>query len=233
MNGQITMNPKEQDQISVIEKVIRKEMKQKVAAKQLGESVRQLRRQVKKYKNGGGAKALVHKARGKVSNRAIPQAEIDRIIKLVRAKYLDFGPTFALEKLQEFDGVTLKVERLRQAMIEAGIWTPHSRKKPHVHQLRERRSCFGELVQIDGSPHDWFEGRRPPCCLLVFIDDATGKLTWLHFCDSESTRSYFKATKGYLLKHSRPLAFYSDKHGVFRINKQKDGMANENTGLTQ
>jgi hypothetical protein len=233
MIGQILMSTKEQERIGVIEQVMRKELKQTEAADQLHESTRQLRRQIRAYQ-AEAAKGLVHRGRGKPSHRKIPQSEIDRIIQLVRDKYSDFGPTLALEKLQELDGITsLKVERLRQAMIVAGLWTSQQRRKAVVHQLRERRAHEGELVQVDGSPHDWFEGRGPICCLLVFIDDATGKLLWLEFCESESTLSYLKATKRYLLLHGRPLAFYSDKHGVFRINKTKDGMAEESVGLTQ
>ena len=117
MSGHISMSIKEQERIIVIEQVIRKELKQKIAAAQLGESVRQLRRQVKRYVHAGGAKGLVHQGRGKTSHRKIPREEIDRIVGIVRETYADFGPTFALEKLQELHGVTLKVERLRQALI--------------------------------------------------------------------------------------------------------------------
>jgi hypothetical protein len=118
-------------------------------------------------------------------------------------------------------------------MIAGGLWETKKRKQARVHQLRERRSCEGELVQIDGSPEYWFETRGEKCCLLVFVDDATGKLLWLEFCHSESTMSYFRATNGYLLLYGRPLAFYSDKHGVFRVNKARDGMTDESTGITQ
>ena len=120
-------------------------------------------------------------------------------------------------------------------MIEGELWTAGKRKIIHLHQIRERRDCLGELVQADGSPHDWFEGRFPKCTLLVFIDDATGKLLHLEFAQSESTAAYFKSVRRYLEKHGRPVTFYVDKHGVFRVNTTKGRSADtsDNNGLTQ
>jgi hypothetical protein len=103
-------------------------------------------------------------------------------------------------------------------MIEEGLWKPRKARKVVVHQLRERRACFGELIQIDGSPHDWFEGRAETCVLLVFIDDATGKLVQLLFVESESFFSYCQAAEGYFQQYGKPVALYSDKLGVFRVN---------------
>jgi transposase len=234
MSGQIYMSTKEQQRVVVLEQLIRKEIKSTQAAKLLGVTQRQVRRQKKRYQQEG-VKGLVHKSRGKESNHKIDQIEIDRVMKIVREQYYDFGPTFALEKLQQFHMVTFKVERLRQAMVNTGIWRSKKRRKASIHQMRERRNFEGELVQIDGSPHDWFEGRGDVgiCTLLVFIDDATSKILWLEFCSLESTLSYFQAMEGYLIKHGRPLAFYSDKHGVFRVNKMQDGMNQETVGITQ
>ncbi len=120
-------------------------------------------------------------------------------------------------------------------MIEAEIWKPKRQKRPKIHQMRKRRDQKGELVQIDGSPHAWFENRNLKCCLLVFIDDATSELLWLEFTESETTNAYFKASFGYLKKHGKPLAFYSDKHSIFRINNSKGGSsaASDSNGLTQ
>jgi hypothetical protein len=103
-------------------------------------------------------------------------------------------------------------------MIAEDLWKPRKAKKVVTHQLRERRACFGELIQIDGSPHDWFEGRAEPCVLLVFIDDATGKVVELRFVDSESFFSYAQAAEDYFKRCGKPVAFYSDKHGIFRVN---------------
>jgi len=104
-------------------------------------------------------------------------------------------------------------------MIAAGLWIPKNLRLKRAYQPRNRRECFGELIQIDGSPHDWFEGRGPKCTLLVYIDDATGKLMECQFVKSESTFTYFDSTCRYLEKHGKPVAFYSDKHSVFRTNK--------------
>jgi hypothetical protein len=115
-------------------------------------------------------------------------------------------------------------------MMEAGIWRTRAQRKPKIHQPRLRRPCFGELIQIDGSDHRWFEGRAPACVLLVFIDDATGQLVGMHFCEAESTFEYMKVTQRYLLEYGKPVALYSDKHAVFRVNKAG---ATRGEGMTQ
>jgi hypothetical protein len=153
----------------------------------------------------------------------------------VKREYRDFGPTLAHEKLLENHGISFSVETLRQEMIKEGVWKTKQKKKGNIYLLRERRAEEGELVQIDGSPHNWFEQRAPECDLLVYIDDATGKLLWLKFVKSESTESYFKATKEYLEIHGRPLSFYTDKHSVFRVNTTKVDSASiqDSNGETQ
>src|SRR5512134_1848085 len=108
-------------------------------------------------------------------------------------------------------------------MIAENLWKPRKAKKVVVHPLRERRACFGELIQIDGSPHDWFEGRAARCVLLVFIDDATGKLVQLRIVESESFFSYCQTAEGYFKQYGKPVAFYSDKHGIFRVNVSSIG----------
>ena len=107
-------------------------------------------------------------------------------------------------------------------MIDAELWVPKSARERRVHQPRRRRPCRGELIQIDGSPHDWFEGRGPKCSLLVFVDDATSEIGELRFVPSESTFDYFEATKNYIRRHGRPVAFYSDKHSIFRKAHKDD-----------
>jgi transposase len=237
MKGYITMSSKETPRIAVLDRLMNKEIKQKHAAQLLNLSVRQVRRILKQYKRDG-AKGLVHKSRGSTSNHKITETEIIRSLELIKSYYHDFGPTLAHEKLVELHHVTFSRETLRLAMIKAHLWQPRQRKYVTLHPLRERRSCEGELVQLDGSSHDWFESRIPSlpmCTLLVFIDDATGKLKHLKFVRSESTASYFLATKEYLLLHGKPLSFYMDKHGVFRINITKGGSAetSDSHGLTQ
>jgi hypothetical protein len=123
------------------------------------------------------------------------------------------------EKLREVHEITLGRETLRLWMIEAGLWLDRKQRRKRVHQPRCRRDCVGELVQVDGCEHWWFEDRGPQCTLLVFIDDATGRLMHLQFVESESTFAYFHATRAYLEAWGKPVAFYSDKHGVFRVNQ--------------
>ena len=230
----LTMSNKEVNRISIMEKLVKKEIKQRKVAKVLGLSIRQVRRLKKRYKREG-TKGLIHKNRGRASNRRVPSEEINHAIEIIKKCYWDFGPTFALEKLQEYYEVAFGRETLRKAMIKAEIWKPKRQKRPKIHQMRKRRDQRGELVQIDGSPHAWFEDRGLKCCLLVFIDDATSELLWLEFAENETTNAYFKSVFGYLKKDGKPLAFYSDKHSIFRINNSKDGSSatSDSNGLTQ
>jgi hypothetical protein len=141
-----------------------------------------------------------------------------RICGLLKEKYADFGATLATEKLLELDGIKVSVEMVRRIQIGLRLWRPKTRRARRVFQLRERRPRFGELIQIDGSPHDWFEGRAPRCTLIVFIDDATSRLTALRFAPVESGKAYLDTLRDQVLTHGRPLAFYSDRHGIFRVN---------------
>ena len=150
---------------------------------------------------------------------------------LIKEKYEDFGPTLAHEKLTEIHHLRISRESVRKIMIENGIWKTKKLKPIKVHQLRERKACIGELVQIDGSDHDWFEGRAPKCTLLVFIDDATGRLMEMRFVPAETTFAYFAATRRYLERHGKPIAFYSDQHGIFRVNQERP--LGNSSGLTQ
>ncbi len=141
-------------------------------------------------------------------------------------------PTFAAEKLNACEGLKLSKETLRQWMIAAGIWKKRTRKKAYsIHQSRERRTRFGELVQIDGSHHDWFEGRGPKCCLLVFVDDATSRIIGLHFDKSETTLGYMHLIQQHLKHYGRPLAYYSDKHGIFKVTKKGANGKDQDTQL--
>lgn len=230
----LLMSNKEINRIAILDRLIAKGIKQNQAAKLLRITVRQVRRLKQRYVKSGGA-GLIHQGRSRSGNRQINQQQITMAIDLIKQHYQGFGPTLAYEKLVKFHGVSFSVERLRQAMIKEQLWTAKRRRKPQIHQMRPRRPCEGELVQLDGSPHDWFEGRGESCTLLVYIDDATGKLKHLQFVDSESTEAYFVATKTYLLLHGKPLAFYLDKHGVFRVNSTRAGSADvtDSVGVTQ
>jgi len=222
------MSQKELTRLEVIQRVKRKTLKQRQAAELLSVSVRQVKRLCKAYQ-ASGAVGLISKRRGQPSNNRLPEKTIKRARQLLRSRYPDFGPTLATEKLA-IEGVSLSVETVRQLLIGEGLWKAKRMRRVVIHQLRERRARFGELVQIDGSPHDWFEGRAPKCTLLVFVDDATSRLMYLQFVEAETTFNYFAAVRSYLTEFGKPLAFYSDKFGVFRVN-----MPNplSGTGLTQ
>ena len=232
MEGNFIMSQKEANQLEIFHMLKDNKIKQKKAANMLGITTRQIRRKLIRFRKYG-AEGLVHVSRGRVSNNKVDEAEISRAIEIVREKYSDFKPTFAHEKLAKYHEVTFSVERLRQAMIIEGLWKPKKRRKSNYYQMRERRECEGELIQVDGSPHDWFEGRGKigMCSLLVYIDDATGKLLHLEFAESENTWSYFVSTKKYLQKHGKPLAFYCDKHGVFRVNNTRRGTADTSDSI--
>lgn len=219
MKGSITMSIKETERIAVMDNLAAKKIKQKHAAKQLNLSVRQVQRMLKRYKREG-VNGLVHKSRGRISNRAIKQEEKNRIIALIKQYYSDFGPTLAIEKLKERHGVRFGVETLRKEMIKVNIWKPKKRKIENIHPYRERRTCIGELIQLDGSPHAWFENRTPSCTLIAFIDDATSKIMDGVFVDYEGTWTLFGAAEHYLNIYGKPLAFYVDKHSTFKINRQ-------------
>ncbi len=234
MIGGVTLSNKEQDRIPIFEKLIRKEINNEQAAKMSGLSIRQCKRIKKEYKRLGVV-ALSHKNRGKESNNCISKDTIELAINLIKEKYHDFGPTFALEKLQEKHGITFSVETLRKAMITKGIWKSKARYKAHVHQPRLRRSAEGELIQLDGSEHKWFENRGDSCTLIAYIDDATSKLVYAEFFKSESTWSYFNSFKKLVINKGKPIAMYSDKHGVFRVNSSKNGSSalSDSHALTQ
>jgi transposase len=207
-----------------------KRLLQKEAAALLGVSVRQVKRLWRKYRKQA-AKGLVSAKRGQASNHRLDAGVVQQTLDLVKKKYADFGPTLAHEKLVEVHQLQISRESVRKIMIEEGLWKPRRKKKPEVHPMRERRACFGELVQIDGSDHAWFEARGERCTLLVFIDDATGRLVELRFVVDETFFAYCEAARHYFEREGKPLAFYSDKHGVFRVNTaQPQGTT---SGLTQ
>src|SRR5215831_8855662 len=181
-----------------------------------------------------GPSALVSRNRGRPSNRKHGDVLRRTALTLVREHYIDFGPTFAAEKLAECHGLGIGVETLRQWMMADGLWIDRRHRLPSPHQPRRRRECLGELVQIDGSEHAWFEGRGEMCTLLAFVDDATSRLMHLRFVVSESAFDYFRATRVYLETHGKPVAFYSDRHGIFRVNsKSAAGRSEEHTSELQ
>ena len=213
----IEMSRREIDRVHVLRDLEAKRITVSDAALLMRLTRRQVFRLAKLYRVEGPA-GLVSKRRGGPSNRSHPAIVRSEALALIKAHYADFGPTLAAEKLAERHGLRLGVETLRQWMLAEGIWKDRKQRLPRVYQPRYRRDCVGELVQIDGSEHWWFEGRGPQCTLLAFIDDATSALMHACFVPTESTFDYFKATRAYLERHGKPVAFYSDKHAIFRVN---------------
>lgn len=212
------MSVEEFDKLKVIQNVIDKHLKQSQAARQLGLSIRQIRRLCRRVRRKG-KKGLIHGLRGNPSNHHFPKGTLVRAMALIKKHYPDFGPTFAQEKLEEVHELKLSVSSVRQAMITDGHWK--SRKQHPFHRAwRERRPCVGELVQLDGSDHDWFEGRGPKCVLLPYVDDATSRVLHGQFISVEDTVNLMMATRNYLEAHGRPLAFYVDKDSIYKINRQ-------------
>jgi transposase len=200
--------------------LVENKLSQQKAAERLKVSVRQVKR-LKRLFLQYGTDGLISRKRGQASNRRTSDETIRQVKSLIGQHYADFGPTLAAEKLLENHSIRLSVETVRQQMIAAGFWKPQRGAVIRTHTMRERRARRGELIQIDGSPHDWFEGRAPACCLLVFIDDATGELMELQFVDTETTLGYMAAVYRHILRHGLPAAFYSDKHSIFRINAKE------------
>jgi transposase len=210
--------------LEVLRDVDRGGLPVRAAAQLLGRSERQVWRLLKAFRSAGAA-GLISKKRGRPSNRRTAAAVRAAVLWVVRHNYADFGPTLATEKLAAEHGFSFSSETLRKWMIVDGLWRDRKQRR-RVHQPRPRRECVGELVQVDGSEHWWFEDRGPQCTLLVFVDDATSRLMHLQFVESESTPvqargrlfAYFHAARAYLEAWGKPVAFYSDKHGVFRVN---------------
>ncbi|PZX20484.1 integrase-like protein [Cupriavidus phytorum] len=212
------MTMRQIDRLKVVQALADGHLKTGIAASRLGLTPRQTLRLLRRYQQHGAA-GLLNRHQGQPANNRTPPGLAARVLGLIRDNYADFGPTLAAEKLRERHGIDLAKETVRRLMIDAGFWVPRKQRPPKVHQPRNRRACLGELVQIDGSDHAWFEDRAPACTLLVFVDDATSRLMALRFVPTESAFAYFEATRAYLECHGKPIAFYSDKASVFRVNR--------------
>ena len=224
----ITMSDKEIQRIAVLQDVRDQRITQVRAAEILNLSTRQITRLLCKF-NQDGISGLVHASRGQPGHRRHDEVMKSKCLSIISEHLLGFGPTLAHEKLSSMFGLNIPVETVRRWMTANDLWIPRAKRQKRPYQPRYNRDCFGELIQIDGSYHDWFEGRAAKCCLLVYIDDATVKLLHLRFCEAETTFDYMLSTRAYIEQYGKPVAFYSDKHSVFRVNQK----SSQNSQITQ
>lgn len=227
----ITMSVKELDRFQVIKKLIARHINGASAASLLGLSVRQIKRlKAKVLQHGAGG--LIHRSRGKTGHNRLPSAERKEISNLLRKNYYDFGPTFAAEKLSHLHHIDRDPKTIRQIMIDEGFWKPKIKRAASKHRSwRERKSCYGELIQFDGSYEFWFLNRGPKSCLLAAIDDATGKIVFAKFAEHEGVFPVFAFWRQYLVKNGKPHSIYLDKFSTYNLNHQ---LARENNDtLTQ
>lgn len=229
----IMARPKELRYLHVIRKVLDKELKQREASEILSLSSRQIRRIVKRVRVEGD-KGVIHKSRGRVSNRRISDEVRDKVIQRYRSEYWDFGPTLASEKLWEREQIQVHDETLRRWLLESGDWKKRRKRRGH-RRWRERKHHFGEMVQMDGSHHDWFEGRGPDCVLMGYIDDATGKV-FGRFYEYEGTFPAMDSFKRYIGRYGLPIRVYLDRHTTYKSNAKvsmEDLLDEEEVPLSQ
>jgi len=213
----ISMSRRERHRLEVFSRVRRGEITLVKASELVGVSYRQAKRCFGRYREEGD-KGLVHRLRGRPSNRQADARQKRRVLSLYEKKYSDYGPTLAVECMGEDNGVTVPVETLRQWLLAAGLWRKCRKRRPY-RQRRARKEYFGELVQMDGSHHDWFEGRRGWAVLMVLIDDATSEVfAW--FCEEETTIAAMEAFRGYVGRYGLPRALYVDRDSIYRCDRE-------------
>lgn len=217
----LQMSKKEVDRYAIITRLISHEINGTDAAELLKLCKRQVRR-LKTQVFKEGAAGLMHGNRGQPSNRRIPDEEQEKIKKFLHARYADFKPTFASEKLQENHGIHRDPKTIRRIMIEENLWKPKQRRRngQHHRAWRERKAHYGEMQQFDGSYEKWFEDRGPELCLLASIDDATGTITKAEFAEDEGVLSVFGFWKEYLKTHGKPRTIYLDKFSTYQMNHE-------------
>ena len=213
----ITMSKRELARLPVIHKAMEKMITQVKAAEMIALSERQVRRLIRKIEHGGD-QAIIHQNRGKPSPVKLSEEKARAIISIIKKKYHDFGPTFAAEKLWERENIKIGREKLRQLMTAGNIWHP-GKKKGAIHQWRERKHHYGEMVQMDGSDHDWLEDRGPRMDLIGYIDDATN-FVYARFYKSEGTFSAMDSFRRYSCKYGVPASLYVDRHSAYKTTRQ-------------
>lgn len=215
--GVMAMSQKERRRLELLAQVRKKQLSLVEAAALLPLSYRQCKRVWKRF-HAEGAAGLVHRLRGKPSTHGKPPAERQQALALVRERYADFGPTLAAEMLAKHHALAVHPETLRRWRMADGQWQRHRRRSPH-RQWRQRKAHCGELVQLDGSHHDWFEGRAAACVLLVLVDDATSR-TFARFYPTEDTRAAFDGLSRYYDRYGLPQALYPDQDSIYQVNAE-------------
>lgn len=227
---ELRMSVKERRKMELLVQVKKKKQSLISVALQLRVSYRQMKRIWKRYKHQGDA-GLVHLARGRRSNRARPLEEQERVLELYVRRYPDFGPVLACEHLAKDDHIQVDHETLRRWLLANGLWEQRRTRAKH-RKARERRACWGELIQMDGSEHDWFEGRGSRLTLMVMIDDATNR-TLARFYPAEDTASAFDIFERYVRQNGLPGALYPDRDSIYvctresRIDEELSGRGPE------
>ena len=216
------MSIEEANRLSVMRQVDKKILSIRKASEELGISLRQAKRIRKRYLSEG-EEGLISRHRGKASpNRIDPKLKTAVMKIMHREEYVGFGPTFMMEKLRQRHGYYLSDETLRKWMVEEELWEAKKTKTRKVYQRRVRRARFGELLQGDGSRHAWFEERREECTLVIFVDDATSRITVGKFVGAETTMAYQELLEEQLRKYGRPLGLYVDKHSIFCVTRDTE-----------
>ena len=218
------MSLKERDLLKTVHEVERGYITAKAASEASGISYRQFKRILRRWR-AEGDKGMAHRSRGRPSGRRIPDDIRRKAVELISEKYRDFGPTLASEKLAEHDGIRVSDETVRRWMIAEELWKANRRRERH-RARRERRRCFGELVQMDGSHHDWFEGRGGKCVLIAMIDDATNEVI-ARFYPGESLEGLMGTLRVWLEMHGRPRAVYADRHALWVAQAGEAGEKDE------
>ena len=217
----VTLNQREQNRLIVLNEVNLGRLSIQQAANMMELSLRHTKRLLAGYRKEG-AIALAHGNRGHLPYNAIDVMIQEQVIELARSKYTGFNQQHYSEKLQEQEGIPLSRSTVRRILLKEGIASPRKRRSPRHRSRRERYPKSGMLLQTDGSPHDWLEGRGPKMCLIGSIDDATGEVVYAYFQPQENTAGYIRMLRSITSSHGIPLALYHDRHSIFEVLKNKN-----------
>ena len=214
----VTLNQREQNRLSVLNEVMQSQLSIQQAATLMEVSLRHAKRLLARYRKEG-ATALAHGNRGHLPFNAIDVMIREQVLELARSKYTGFNQQHFSEKLREQEGIPLSRSTVRRILLEKGLTCARKRRSPRHRSRRERYPRSGMLLQTDGSPHDWLEGRGPRLCLIGAIDDATGEVVYAHFQSQENSAGYIRMLESITRSHGIPLALYHDRHSCFEVLK--------------